>query len=196
MRRSPILPPPPGYPARMMLGRVRTRRLRALLMCTCILVAAAAGGCVTSGPDGHRDSPPRNYRVADGEWPFWPQRMRIHPLSHFVKDRSSGDLLLEVRIELFDPEGDTCKAVGRMDIDLFDADAAKFMAEAVGSWTTDLSDLEVNQAHYDEVTRTYLFRLEVAEVPVPELPELRAYFTSGDGRHLQATYRPRPPDSE
>ena len=159
-------------------------------MCTCSLVVAAAGGCVTSGPDGYREPTPRHFRVADGEWPFWPQRMRIHPVSHFVKDRSSGDLLIEVRIELFDHEGDTCKAVGRMDIDLFDADASKFMAEAIGSWTTDLSDLEVNQAHFDVVTRTYLFRLEVAEVAMPELPELRAFFTSGDGRHLQATYGP------
>ncbi len=174
------------------------RPIRRLMWIGGLVVATAtAAGCVTGEPAGiPREAPPRNYRVDDGEWPFWPQRMRIHPLSHFVKDRSSGDLLIEARIELFDPDGDTCKAVGRMDLDLYDADASQFMADPIGSWTTDLADLEVNQAHYDEVTRTYLFRLEVEQVPIPALPELRAFFTSGDGTRLQATYRLRPREQQ
>jgi hypothetical protein len=119
--------------------------------------------------------------------------MRIHPLSQFVTVKGSGEVLIEARIEFVDPHGDTCKTVGRIDIDLHDADAARYTSEAITSWNANLWDLEINNDLYDEVTRTYLFRLQLDEHPIPTEPELRAYFLSGAGKRLQATYRLRPP---
>jgi hypothetical protein len=161
-----------------------------------VLVIAGATGCASSGSNTRgRDPALRQTRITDAEWPFWPYRMRIHPLSHFVKDRDSGDLLIETRIEFEDAEGNTCKGVGLIGIELYSADVEQFVSsEAISSWSTDLGDLDVNRDHYDDVTRTYLFRLEVEDVDLPDQPELRAYFTSRDGAHLQATYKlPTPP---
>ena len=82
------------------------------------------------------------------------------------------------------------KGSGLIDIELYNADVEQFVSsEAISSWSTDLGDLDVNRDHYDDVTRTYLFRLEVEDVDVPDQPELRTYFTSRDGAHLQATYK-------
>ena len=114
--------------------------------------------------------------------------MRVHPLSQFVSNRSSDTPLIEARIEFIDPGGHTCKTVGRIDIDLHDAAAEEYPAEPIASWAANLWDLEVNHDRYDEVTRTYLFNLELENHPIPVEPELRVYFLSGDGTRLQAVY--------
>jgi hypothetical protein len=110
-----------------------------------------------------------------------------------VTDRHSGDPLIEVRVEFVDAGGYTCRAVGLIDIDLHDADADRYTTEAITSWNANLWDLEVNHERYDDVTRTYLFRLRIDDHPIPREPELRVYFLSGDGNRLQATYRIPPP---
>ena len=172
--------------------------LTLLLACGMVGVCAA-GGCAdktlpSADFDGPRLEPPPGREVGpDAPWPLWPQRMRIHPLSQFVTNKSSGEVLIEARIEFVDAYGDTCKAVGLIDIDLHDADAARYTSEAITSWNADLWDLEINNDLYDDVTRTYLFRLQLDEHPIPLEPELRAYFLSGDGKRLQAMYRLRPP---
>ncbi|MHC4129103.1 MAG: hypothetical protein ACYSUA_13210 [Planctomycetota bacterium] len=170
-----------------------------LLLASGLVWVCAAGGCATdtmasSDGSGPVLKPPPGQEIGpDAPWPFWPQRMRVHPLSQFVTDRDSGDLLIEARVEFVDVGGYTCRAVGLIDIDLHDADAARYTSEAISSWSANLWDLEVNHERYDDVTRTYLFRLRIEKNLIPSEPELRVYFLCGDGNRLQASYRLRSP---
>lgn len=164
----------------------------------CLAVLAVAGGCASSGPRSRGvESTVQRATDPDARWPFWPQSMRIHPLSHFMRHRDTGKLLIEARIEFTDAEGDTSKAAGVIDLQLYDAASDQFVeAGAVSSWSTNLADIAANRDHYDPVTRTYLFRLEVDNVELPDEPELRAYFTSSDGARFHGTYQLPPPQPQ
>lgn len=119
------------------------------------------------------------------DWPYWPRRMRIHPLTQLATDRDTGHLLIEARIEFLDVHGHTSKGVGLVLIDLHDAGRAR-QTEPLETWALNLADASVNRDHYDDLTRTYLFRLEFDPRILPERPELRAYFRSAEGRRYQA----------
>jgi hypothetical protein len=114
------------------------------------------------------------------EWPYWPRRMRIHPLTQFATNRDTGQLIIEARIEFFDEHGHTCKGVGQVLLDLHATGSGR-NSEPLETWALDLVDPAVNYDHYDELTRTYLFRLEFDPRVLPERPELWAYFRSADG---------------
>jgi len=115
--------------------------------------------------------------------------MRIHPLTQFMNDRQTGKLMIEARVEFFDPYGHTCKAFGQIEIALHDAEPDQFNANPIGTWPEDLTDLELNDIYFDDVTGTYLLRLQIAQdMEVPQKAELRAAYLSADGRRLQATY--------
>ena len=62
------------------------------------------------------------------------------------------------------------------------------VSASLTNWDLDLTDLEVNARHFDVVTRTYLFRLDLEETDLPAAVELRAYFESADGRLMEAEY--------
>ena len=119
------------------------------------------------------------------KWPYWPRRMRIHPLTQFATDRDTGQLVIEVRVEFFDERGHTCKGVGQVLMDLHAAGRGRH-SEPLETWALDLLDATVNYDHYDELTRTYVFRLNFDPRILPERPELWAYFHSADGRRFQA----------
>lgn len=167
----------------------------AALIGLCGAVVIGPPGCKSGGKgsgDFEVDPPPRpstdGSDVAEGEWPFWPTRMRIHPLTQLVTDRRTGERLIEVRIEFLDAYNHTCKAVGQVDLELHAADDPAPVSQPIERWDTNLANLAANHDHYDEVTRTYLFRLEVEQGKLPQEIELRAFFWSGD-EHLQARYR-------
>ena len=154
-------------------------------------VMAATVGCATHGdpiaPSGSGWSPPKNPRnSAASGWPFWPTRVRVHPSTRVVKDAQTDNWLIETRIEFADSEGATTKAVGQLTIQLWDGAAAN-AAEPLHTWNMDLRDLAVNRRQYDDVMRTYLFRLEIDPSTLPESPELRVYFVAMDGQDLKAT---------
>lgn len=166
----------------------RLRRSAGLAAPVLALVTVAASGCGGSGPSVGSDRwPDASASAVDRddnvEWPFWPRRMRIHPLSQIVTDRDSGQLLIEARVEFEDGDGQTAKAVGQV---LLDLHGVRRGGDPVATWTVDLADLEVNRSHYDDLTRTYLVRLEIEPTILPEAPELRAYFRSNDGLVLTA----------
>ena len=98
-------------------------------------------------------------------------------------------LMIEARVEFLDPYGHTCKAFGQIEIALHDADPEQFNASQVGTWPEDLTDLELNEIYFDDVTGTSLLRLEINEdMEVPQQALLRAAYQSADGRRLQAAY--------
>ncbi len=177
------------------MSATRARRSPGRILCPWFLCLGAfvlvAAGCATgtgraaSGGGGSVVNPGQRSNTG---WPFWPQRMRIHPLSQFVKDRQTGNFLLEARIEFIDPYGHTCKAYGEVVIALHDANPSHFDAKEIGSWAEDLTDLEQNQVFFDDVTDTYLFRLEIEGMAVPDESELQVLFHSADGAVLQDAY--------
>lgn len=91
-------------------------------------------------------------------WPFRPASLRIHPLSRAVT-REGSATAIEARIEFFDRFGHTTKGLGLMRLELHAADAPPGSGRRLGAWEIDLSDLDSNLRHYDDVTRTYYFRL-------------------------------------
>jgi hypothetical protein len=170
-------------------------RHRAWRFAACVVIwLYGAVGCATERPEmttevtRHQEPPPGVEVGPDAPWPLWPQRMRVHPLSQLVPDQNSGKPLIEARVEFTDPAGNTCKSVGLIDIDLHDKASDEYKSKPVASWSANLWDLAVNRDRYDEVTRTYLFTLKLEDHPVPQEPELRVYFLSGDGKRLQASY--------
>jgi hypothetical protein len=52
----------------------------------------------------------------------------------------------------------------------------------------DLRDLETNRLRYDDVTRTYLFPIDVKPEDLAGDPQLWAYFLSADGRLLKSRF--------
>lgn len=149
-------------------------------------------GCASngSGPGNRSDAAMMTDggQAIDTGWPFWPRHMRIHPLSQFIEDRQTGDVLIEARIEFSDGYGHLCKAFGQIVIALHDADRSQFAAQEIAKWPEDLTDLELNEVYFDDVTGTYLFRLEIADITLPAESELRAIFHSADGMRLRDEY--------
>lgn len=150
-----------------------------------LLVVLGSAGCAPN------DSRSRHLR-SDGSWeegpawPYWARSMRVHPLSQIAPDRDSGDPVIEARIEFLDPLDHTCKGVGQLQLELA---AAGRSAGPIAQWQMDLRDPAVNRRHYDDVTRTYLFRLKIDPDKIPDEPALLAEFLSADGRHMEADYR-------
>jgi hypothetical protein len=160
-----------------------------------ILVLAAAAllaGCPPKpgphGPGGDQTGN-NNTTVAAPAWPFWPSRMRLHPLTRLVMDEATGQRIIEARIEFFDPDGATTKAIGQLTLQLHRAEMIAIAPEPLQIWNQDLRDLALNRRQYDDVTRTYLFRLEIDSAIFPEQPELRAYFLAENGQQLEAAFK-------
>ena len=68
------------------------------------------------------------------------------------------------------------------------SDSEQFAAQEIAKWLEDLTDLELNQVYFDDVTGTYLFRLKIEDVTLPPESELRAIFHSADGMRLRDEY--------
>ena len=146
----------------------------------CILGSLLTGGCKG-----------RPARVEDTAWPFWPARMRIHPSTRVVRDDPTGQFVIETRIEFFDGDGATARAVGQLSMQLHDARPEARQNDPIQLWNQDLRDMDANRRQYDMVYRTYLFRLQIDPATFPAHPELRAYYLGNDGKELEAALRIR-----
>jgi len=123
--------------------------------------------------------------------PFAPKEMRIYPLTHV--ERVSGEKSADgarsrivCHLEFVDRWFDTCKAVGRVELEIYRPGGGLNPGVDVraGRWDIDLTNLERNAEWFDPVTRTYRLQLDV---PV-ELEQvkganvrLRAVFTPLNG---------------
>lgn len=88
-------------------------------------------------------------------WPFRPTALRLHPLTHALR-RDDKISVIEARVEFFDRFGHTSKGLGVMHFELHATDG---MGRRLASWEIDVAEVAANMRHYDDVTRTYLFRL-------------------------------------
>ncbi len=172
----------------MRFGRAWTLPLRRLCICGAILAAA---GCASDRP-GPAPGEPGDELSTRAHWPFWPKRMVIYPLSQFVTERATGQLLIEAHVEFLDEFGHTVKAVGHMTFELYAAEDLKPGAIPVARWAgmaeLDLTDPHKNRDRYDPITRTYLFKLKVGRMDLPDTAELHADFQSADGQRFEADY--------
>ena len=117
-------------------------------------------------------------------WPYWPVHMRIHPLTRVIAGDTKERILIEARLELLDRDDIPTRGVGHVGFELI-ADDRVNDAKPPVAWDMDIRDTAKNLQHYDDVTQTYLFRLEVDRSQFPEKAELRAYFLSSDGKALR-----------
>ena len=127
----------------------------------------------------------------DARWPFWPVKMRIHPLTRVIPDEASSRLVIEARIELRDQHNHTTKGYGQVRFDLLDGALPAGERTTIEKWNQDLQNLNRNRLYYDEVTRTYLFRLGIDPADLPAEPLLRAYYFVSVDEYFEATYELR-----
>ncbi|TVQ50793.1 MAG: hypothetical protein EA377_13905 [Phycisphaerales bacterium] len=169
---------------------MRNQPFRAMLVATVIGAVIPLGGCESLFGSGQGQTfvePP-----ADGEtayWPFWPRQMRIHPLTRLSGNPDSRDRTLEVRLEFKDQFDFPTKMVGQIRIDLFPQRGIDVEADHDLIWNVDLRDMAKNNSAFDEVTQTYLFRLEIGEMNLEGPIEIVVYAMSNDSRDFQASHR-------
>lgn len=138
-------------------------------------------------------------------WPFWPVAMRFHPLTRLAtlersnvtgilgerRETREGEMVIvEARLEFFDTERHTSRALGQVRFELRDG-AQGQASDVIDAWNIDMRDLAINAQLFDPVTRTYFIRLELERASVPEHADLRAYFLGVDGAELRASHRLR-----
>jgi hypothetical protein len=122
-------------------------------------------------------TPGRSEARTDLAWPWWPNRMWISDITRVGRPDADGLRRLEVRVCFEDPEGDSAKACGTLEIRV---DRPTERDDPV-TVVVDLDDPKAARRHHERVTECYMIPVEV------DLPGLVA------GRRLRiiATYRGR-----
>ena len=125
-------------------------------------------------------------------WPFWPVMMRVHALTRFVENKEDGSYWLEARIEFRDQHDDISKCYGTINLKLFGLTSTGESSDMVGSWDVNLLDPDTNRTHFDVVTSTYLFKLDVSQTQLASRMELRAVFVNADTSEFESSLDVKP----
>ena len=149
---------------------------------TLLVVLCFVGGCPP-----RKEAIQETFTQGEGVWPFWPMSMRFHPLTRLVIKENEAKCTLEARIEFKDLEEDISKALGQMNIKLFEMHSDGRASEIIETWDIDLENRKDNRTHYSVITRTYLFRLELDTDKLRDNMELVAKFHSADGQVFNAS---------
>lgn len=118
---------------------------------------SATGAPSESSLGGRGEDPPRM-----ATWPFRPATLRLHPLTHALRSDDKVSVI-EARVEFFDRFGHTTKGLGLLRFELHTTGGRR-----LASWEIDVRAVDASMRHYDDVTRTYLFRLGldgIADLP-------------------------------
>ena len=114
-----------------------------------------------------------------------PRVIRIHPFTGTrTFDESGGVKGIDVRIEALDSYGDATKAFGdfRFELYAFLANNPDPKGKRLSTWEVPLLKPKVNLTHWDNITRTYEFKLLWDDpIPVGERFVLVAVFSSPFG---------------
>lgn len=121
----------------------------------------------------------------DAGWPFAPVSVRIHPLTRLRIDDRTERPVIEARVELLDVDGMTTRGLGFLTLMLGRSYQGGIAPEDVIEWDCDLNDLSTNRLRFDDVTRTYLLRLDLNAGDVPEQPVVAVRFVVPGGHVLQ-----------
>ena len=145
---------------------------------------ACASGCVkdpiAKGSPGRAGT--ADPTLIDPNWPYWPVRMRVHPLSRIMV-APSGMVSVEARLEFFDQDDITCRASGHVRLEVHD-DTGPVLVNGERSWNIRLDDARQNRQRYDVVVRTYLFLLDTDWQSVPTNATLHAWYLGSDGMQI------------
>ncbi len=115
-----------------------------------------------------------------GNWPFRPASIRLHPLTHALRGEDVASII-EARLEFFDRFGDTTKglALVRFELSSGEDGGGRRLAE----WEIDVRGVGASMDHYDDVTRTYLFRLGLEGIEsLPDEAHLKVTAIVGEQR--------------
>lgn len=133
--------------------------------CLGVAVVAGLGGC-GGGPVDWGWTPPAAPRndLREGYNPFAPESVRVFPLTHLGRD-DGGQPAIICHIELRDRWGDSVKALGPMQVQLYRPEGGLDATSAVQilRWDVALEDERENAASYDPATQTY--RLVLVGLP-------------------------------
>ena len=177
--------------------RTRTRQAILALVTAAFALAPSSCGLQQKGGGATTGKGPV-IQLTEGDHPFAPVRLVIHPLTRVVRDPATGEERIEVHLELQDRWEDSVKWLGVVVFELFREAPTAINGpgghEEVKSWKVDLSQPEENSRPYDRVTRTY--RLTLVGLPDSHAygasagsMRLTARFTTIEGRTLTATYK-------
>jgi hypothetical protein len=98
-----------------------------------------------------------------------PKSIAIHPFTGMrVFDDAGGVKGIDVRIEAKDSYGDSTRAFGdyRFELYTFRPNSLDPKDAQIATWEVPLTDPKVNRLHWDNITRTYKFRLQWNQ-PIP-----------------------------
>jgi len=98
-----------------------------------------------------------------------PKTISIHPFTGMrTFDDAGGTKGIDVRIEAKDSYGDTTRAFGdfRFELYSFKPNSLDPKDVKLATWDVGLMDPATNMLHWDNITRTYQFRLEWSR-PIP-----------------------------
>jgi hypothetical protein len=111
-----------------------------------------------------------------------PKEIRIHPFTGTrTFDDAGGIKGIDVRIEAVDAYGDATKAFGdfRFELYTFKENSPDPKKQRIALWEVPLMDPKTNLTHWDNITRTYEFKLQWDQaIPVGQKFVLVAVYSS------------------
>lgn len=146
---------------RIRLQHAQTTARFALAACALVLLPACGSGPVDWG--WVEPAAPRN-DLRPGYNAFAPEAIRVFPLTHLGRDEH-GEPAIICHVELRDRWGDSVKALGPLQIQLYRPEGGLDATSAVQilRWDVPLNDERENAASYDPATQTY--RLVLVGLP-------------------------------
>ncbi len=127
--------------------------------------AVVALGVMVMALSSCRTPPDERYEGgAQAIAPFGPVAARVHPLTRFAR-HADGYPILIVHVELRDAWGESVKALGDLEVQLYGPSGPGATTPNVQHlvWDVDLSTIDGYLRHWDRATRT--FRLQLRDVP-------------------------------
>ncbi len=117
-----------------------------------------------------------------------PKSMRIHPFTRTrIFDETGGIKGVEVRVEAIDYYGDTTKAFGEFRFELYQykPQSPDPKGKRIAVWEVPLLEPKMNLMHWDNITRTYEFKLQWDQpIAVGQKFVLVSYFSSPYSKRL------------
>jgi len=144
------------------------------------LIAAALVACLTGC-----DIP---WRPDDVPPAVMPAEIRLHPFTGTRQFSEAGGISgIEARVEAIDHFGDATKAFGtfRFEVYRYRPHQADPKGQRLAPWALELTDPQTNLRHWDNLSRTYKFRLVWNKpIPVGKRFVLRVVFSPLSGPRL------------
>jgi hypothetical protein len=135
-------------------------------------VAIASTGCETARSPGQAGT----QASANGQWPFRPASIRVHPLTRL--QTRDGKAVLETWVQLLDRDGYPVRGLGTLSISLENAGPGYMHQYA---WTVELESSADADVRFDPVAHGYMLLLGVDANTLPTRPRVHAMLQTPQG---------------